>query len=99
MTADPSACPLTIRLFGRFEAQVHGAPLPHLRARKAVWLLALLALQNGRGYPRSGWIERDWLAQLLWPESPHFRESLRQRLKDLRRALGPSVGDTGSGKH
>jgi DNA-binding SARP family transcriptional activator len=93
MTADPSACPLTIRLFGRFEAQVHGAPLPHLRTRKAAWLLALLALQNGRP------VERDWLAQLLWPESPHFRESLRQRLKDLRRALGPSVGDTGSGKH
>jgi predicted ATPase/DNA-binding SARP family transcriptional activator len=47
-------------------------------------LLALLALRAGRE------IERDWLAALLWPESPPERatHSLRMSLKDLRQALG-----------
>jgi predicted ATPase/DNA-binding SARP family transcriptional activator len=82
MSAASPSCPLVLSLFGPFQAWVNGVPLPHLRTRKGQWLLALLALQSGRP------VERDWLAGILWPDSVHFRESLRVSLKDLRRALG-----------
>src|SRR5437867_5029052 len=76
---------LAIRLFGPFEARVHGKPLRRLRTRKGEWLLALLALRQGREVPR------DWLMGSLWPESPEPQASasLRQALADLRQALGP----------
>jgi predicted ATPase/DNA-binding SARP family transcriptional activator len=77
--------PLNIRLFGPLEVRLDGHPIPRLRSRKGQWLLALLVLRAGRE------VERDWLAALLWPESPPDRaaHSLRMSLKDLRRALGP----------
>jgi predicted ATPase/class 3 adenylate cyclase len=76
--------PLALRLFGPFEARLHGAPLPHLRTRKGSWLLALLALRHGAP------VERAWLAGLLWPDSSEgdALASLRKSLTDLRRALG-----------
>src|SRR5262245_12663783 len=78
------ASPLALRLFGPFEAQLHGQPLPPLRARKGAWLLALLALRPGRD------VDRAWLAGTLWPESPERQASmsLRRCLADLRQALG-----------
>ena len=39
--------PLTIQLFGPFEVQVDGHPLPRLRYRKSQSVLALLALRSG----------------------------------------------------
>jgi predicted ATPase/DNA-binding SARP family transcriptional activator/Tfp pilus assembly protein PilF len=77
-----------IRLFGPMEVLVHGDPLPRLRSRKGQWLLALLALRQGRAVPR------DWLAGTLWPESGEGKGlfNLRQTLADLRRALGPAAG-------
>ena len=42
------ASALGIRLFGPFEAQLAGQPLPPLRSRKGEWLLALLVLRHGR---------------------------------------------------
>ena|SRR5579871_5284307 len=39
---------LEIRLFGPIDVRVCGQPLPRLRSRKGLWLLALLALRNGR---------------------------------------------------
>src|SRR5947207_14739131 len=82
------ASALGIRLFGPFEAQLAGQPLPPLRSRKGEWLLALLVLRHGRE------VERDWLKGLLWPESrePQASANLRQSLADLRRALGPEAG-------
>jgi DNA-binding SARP family transcriptional activator len=76
--------PLSICLFGPFEARVNGAPLPRLRSRKGQWLLALLALRAGRE------VQRTWLVGMLWPDSPEAAAlaSLRSSLKDLRRALG-----------
>src|SRR5579871_6366025 len=76
--------PLSLRLFGQFEAQVCGAPLPSLRTRKGAWLLSLLALRAG------GAIERKWLAGTLWPDSPDALalRNLRTSLADLRQALG-----------
>lgn len=75
---------LTLRLLGPFEARVQGAALPPLRTRKDAWLLALLALHEGRP------LDRAWLAGLLWcrsDESAAFA-NLRKSLKSLRRALG-----------
>src|SRR5207247_1096558 len=81
---DPTELALTLCLFGPFEARVNGAPLPRLRSRKGVWLLALLALRRGRA------VERDWLAGTLWPESTpaQLSHNLSVSLTDLRRALG-----------
>src|SRR5437773_470149 len=87
MAPADSPCRLCIRLFGPFEAQRHGEPLPPLRSRKVQWLLALLILRHGRE------VERDWLAGLLWPAHPTPRglALLRRELHDLRRALGPDA--------
>ena len=80
--------PLTLRLFGPFEARLHGQPLPRLRSRKGQWLLALLALRHGCE------VSRAWLAGTLWPDSTEEAAyaSLRNSLKDLRRALGVEAG-------
>ncbi|MBC7807218.1 MAG: tetratricopeptide repeat protein [Akkermansiaceae bacterium] len=77
--------PLVLRLFGAFDARIGESPLPPLRSRKGLHLLALLALRQGRG------VEREWLAGILWPDSDgdRARVSLRQTLTDLRTALGP----------
>ena len=76
-----------IRLFGPMEVRVGGSPLPRLRSRKGMWLLALLALRAGRD------VDRTWLAGTLWPdcEEEDARRSLRQSLHDLRAALGPEA--------
>jgi predicted ATPase/DNA-binding SARP family transcriptional activator len=73
-----------LRLFGPFAATVHGEPLPRLRSRKGQWLLALLALRQGRD------VARQWLAGILWPEcdESHAYYNLRQCLSNLRAALG-----------
>jgi DNA-binding SARP family transcriptional activator len=75
---------LTVQLLGPFEARVQGSPLPRLHSRKGQWILALLILRHGRP------VDRSWLAGTLWPDSPEPQAfvSLRNSLKDLRRALG-----------
>jgi len=85
MTAlDPSPIPLTITLFGPMQVQVEGSPLPRLRSRNGLWLLALLTLRGGRP------MERVWLAGVLWPDIDRAPAAARLRvaLSDLRRALG-----------
>src|SRR5690349_14552421 len=83
-----STLPLQIMLFGPLEVRVHGQPLPPLRSRKGAWLLALLALRQGRA------VDRGWLAGTLWPHSPESQAlySLRRSLADLRQALGDQAG-------
>jgi predicted ATPase/DNA-binding SARP family transcriptional activator len=75
---------LQLRLFGPIEVRIGLASLPHLRSRKGLWLVALLALRGGRD------VDRDWIAGTLWPDCDEFnsRRSLRQTLHDLRLALG-----------
>src|SRR5438093_3691728 len=92
--AEHAVPPLSLHLFGPLEIRLNGCPLPPLRSRKGHWLLALLTLQAGRGYPRSGWIERSWLAGNLWPDSVESQglANLRTSLNDLRQALGPEAG-------
>jgi predicted ATPase/DNA-binding SARP family transcriptional activator len=82
--------PLSIRMLGVWEVRVGGQPLPSLRPHSVEWLLALLALRHGRGYPQSGWISRSWLAGSLWPESSEANGlyNLRRNLVALRQALG-----------
>jgi predicted ATPase/DNA-binding SARP family transcriptional activator len=75
---------LTVHLLGNFEAWVGNEPLPKLRSRQGVRLLALLALKNSRE------VERTYLAETLWPESNTEAglALLRRTLTDLRSALG-----------
>jgi predicted ATPase/DNA-binding SARP family transcriptional activator len=82
-----SVPPLVIRLFGGFQAQVHGAALPPLRSRTAQWLLALLMLRHETP------VERAWLAATFWPDSSQAQSlsNLRRNLVDLRDALGPEA--------
>lgn len=82
------ANPLTILLFGPMQVWVHGHPLPYLRSRKALWLLALLTLRDGRP------VERERLAGTLWPDVIQERAAgnLRVVLSELRHALGSEGG-------
>jgi predicted ATPase/DNA-binding SARP family transcriptional activator len=79
------AAPLTISLFGPMQVLVRGAPLPRLRSRKGLWLLALLVRRQGRP------VEREWLAGTLWPDADPSAAfaNLRPVCSELRRALGP----------
>lgn len=79
---------LEIRLFGTFEVRVQGRPLPPLRYRKELWLLALLALRHNRDIPR------DWLAATFWPDNDESKGLfyLRKALSNLRGVLGEEAG-------
>lgn len=85
MQAPPPA--LAIRLLGGVEVRVQGEPLPRLRSRQGLRLLALLVLRA----PRE--LERRYLAGQLWPDTPEDDglALLRRTLTDLRRALGPEA--------
>jgi predicted ATPase/DNA-binding SARP family transcriptional activator/Tfp pilus assembly protein PilF len=78
---NPSAFAIT--LFGPLQVRVNGLPLPALRSRKPLWLLALLTLRPNRP------IEREWLAGTLWPDLDQSRAfaNLRSVLSELRKAL------------
>ena len=80
----PLATKLAIQLFGPLSVQVDGEPMPKLRSRKGLWLLALLVLRHGKD------VQRSWLAATLWPDNMEEQAfaSLRQSLSDLRGALG-----------
>jgi predicted ATPase/DNA-binding SARP family transcriptional activator len=84
----PTDTSLTITLFGAMQVLVTGQPLPRLRSRKALWLLALVALRVGRP------VEREWLAETLWPDADTDQAlaNLRTALSELRQALGTAAG-------
>src|SRR5258708_4812352 len=85
LTASEQAShPLTIHLFGPMQVLVNGRPLPPMRSRKALWLLALLTLRDERP------VEREWLAGTLWPDVTQQRAAANPRvvLSELRHALG-----------
>lgn len=75
---------LTLRFLGPPQIQRAGQTLPLPRTRKALALLALLALRAGRS------VDRKLLAETLWPESDPATgaTNLRQALAILRRTLG-----------
>jgi len=80
----PSVALFSIQLFGPMRVLMQGQPLPTLRSRKMLWLLALLTLRHNRS------VEREWLSATLWPELDQTQAyaNLRPLLTELRRALG-----------
>ncbi|RYG48693.1 tetratricopeptide repeat protein, partial [bacterium] len=76
---------LSVSLFGPIRVILDGVPLPPVRSRKALSLLALLLLRNGRPAARG------WLATTLWPDTDLTTalSSLRPVVSELRKALGP----------
>jgi predicted ATPase/DNA-binding SARP family transcriptional activator len=74
---------LAMTLFGPMAVIVQGRPLPRLRSRRALWLLALLTLRHERP------VEREWLAGTLWPDADQSQAfaNLRVVLSELRQAL------------
>ncbi|HKJ87445.1 MAG TPA: BTAD domain-containing putative transcriptional regulator, partial [Gammaproteobacteria bacterium] len=79
---------LTLRLLGGLQAHRRGQPVTALTALKARALLAYLAVEHHRAHSRTQ------LGELLWPdrELQATRNSLRQAIFQLRRALEPSDG-------
>jgi predicted ATPase/DNA-binding SARP family transcriptional activator len=75
---------LRINLFGTPYLTVDDVPLSAKLARKEQWLLALLALRQGKP------ITRDYLTGLLWPDCLEEQAlyNLRRSLNRLRDALG-----------
>lgn len=75
---------LTLRLFGPMSVWIGGEPLPKMRSRKALWLLALLSTRANRP------VSRQWIASTLWPnvDLATAYSNLRPALCDLRQALG-----------
>lgn len=96
IVSEVASHPLTILLFGPMQVLVHGRPLPRMRSRKALWLLALLTLRDGKP------VEREWLAGTLWPDVTQERAAtnLRVVLSEMRHALGSEGGRLQSpGRH
>lgn len=87
-TLQPDSCPTLsacqILLFGPMSVQINSSPMPALRTRKGMWLLAILVLQHPKA------VDRSWLAATLWPDSDNADalRNLRDSLYDLRKALG-----------
>lgn len=77
---------LVLRLLGEFEARLSGRGHVALRLAKSRAVLAYLALAE------SQFVSRGRLCALLWPRvgESHARQSLRQVVADVRRALGPA---------
>lgn len=75
---------LGITLFGPLQVRIEGQPLPPLRSRKTLWLLALLTLRHDRP------VEREWLAATFWPDVSQARaaSNLRATVSELRQVLG-----------
>lgn len=85
--SEPASEVLGITLFGPMQVRIEGQPLPHLRSRKVLWLLALLTLRHDRP------VEREWLAATLWPDVSQARalSNLRVIVSKLRQALGSAA--------
>jgi predicted ATPase/DNA-binding SARP family transcriptional activator len=79
---------LTLTLFGPMQAKMQGQPLPSMRSRKGLWLLALLTLRRDRP------MERERLAGTLWPDSDRTLAftNLRKTMSELRNSLGDQSG-------
>src|SRR5262252_677090 len=80
---------LYLRLFGTLQFETDGGRVFVLPTKKTKALLAYLAYHSGQPH------ERAKLAALLWEDSGEMqaRESLRQSLSLLRKALSPRHAD------
>lgn len=77
-----------IGLFGTMSVLIDGEPMPKVRSRKAKWLLAILALRDGKP------ISRSCVAGMLWPDADAATAltNLRAVISDLRQALRGQAG-------
>src|SRR5437870_878590 len=75
-----SAGPLSIKLFGAFEASLNGRPLPELRLRSGEPLLAFLALHPDQA------LRATWLAQIFWKEQALVEGEMDRALASLRQS-------------
>lgn len=86
----PSRSRLTMRLFGGYEVEVDGHPLPNLRSQKGLRLLVYFSLKHGRQ------VRRDTVKELFWPVTdqrlPDAEKSLQTTLTDLRQKLNEPKG-------
>ena len=75
---------LAICLLGPVQVSLHGERLSELRSKKALALLAYLAVEPDRSH------RREKLAGMLWPDytESSARANLRRALADLRQAIG-----------
>ncbi len=75
---------LTLTLLGTLQFTLDGKPLTAFESDKVRALLAYLALETGHPH------RREALAELFWPDRPDgvARNSLRQALANLRKAIG-----------
>lgn len=82
------ATPPTLRLLGRPCVQVAGAVPLQLGPQRPHQVLAVLGWLGSRhaADASEGWVERGWLASLLWPDrsAAQARANLRKVLMDLR---------------
>ena len=85
---DTGSALLDLRLFGQAEVRVRGLDITGRLSKRAQWLMAILALREGRP------IERHRLAGMIWPESTDAAAlfNLRQTLASLRKELGEAKG-------
>ncbi len=80
--------PLTIRLFGAFEALRNGQLLPELRLRSGASLLAFLALHPDQALRATALAQTFWTEQDSMPvEIEKALASLRQSVRKLRQTL------------
>jgi DNA-binding SARP family transcriptional activator len=80
---------LSLTLLGALQITLDGEPVTGFESDKVRALLAYLALEAGRPH------RRDALAELFWPDRPAgvARNSLRQALANLRKAIGDGEAD------
>jgi DNA-binding SARP family transcriptional activator len=80
---------LSLSLLGAFQITLNGEPITGFESDKVRALLAYLALKAHRPH------RRDALAEMFWPGRPEgvARNSLRQALSNLRKAIGDQEAD------
>ncbi len=83
--------PWRVRMLGDFRLERGGSVIRRFRTERTAALLATLCLNPGQRWPR------DYLAEILWPETPLplARQSLRMAMTSLRSTLEPSPDDSG----
>jgi DNA-binding SARP family transcriptional activator len=80
---------LSLSLLGPFQATLDGEPIGEFESNKSRALLVYLAVESGRLH------RREYVADLLWPESPGrgSLSNLRYTLSNLRQAIGDRQAD------